>query len=134
MPEKGEREKVQRLQLQVNEVREAVRAESPREPGEIRPRFRAGDRAHEHMHRQRAGDERGDEQDVVAEHHVVRDGVERRKQDALQQQVIGVRQRPGGRIEDVRVEHGAVEQDHVSGSALPVRDKGKPDHERQDED
>ena len=50
------------------------------------------------MHRQRARDERRDEQYVVAENHIARDRIERRQQEALEQEVIGVGQRARGGI------------------------------------
>ena len=61
------------------------------------------------MHRERARDERHDEQHVVAENHVVGDRIERRQQEALEQEMIGVGQRARGGIKDVRVEHRAGE-------------------------
>jgi hypothetical protein len=40
----------------------------------------------------------------------MRDRIERSEQQALKQQMIGVRQRAGSRKEDVRIENGAVDE------------------------
>src|SRR5438094_6581421 len=51
--EKRERKKVERLQLQVNQVCEMVRAKSPCEPPKVGPDLGTHNRSHEEMHRQR---------------------------------------------------------------------------------
>jgi len=108
-----ERQEVHRLELNVQEVREVVRPEAPREAGDIRAAFRPERAPHEHVHRQRARHQGRKQQHVVAEHHVVGDGVDWREHRALQQQVIAVGERRRRRVKDVGVEHAAGE--HVEG-------------------
>ena len=64
------------------------------------------------MHGEGARNEGCEQQHVVAQRHVSGDGVERRQQHTLQQQVIGIRQRASGGMKDVGVEDRAAYQRH----------------------
>ena len=57
----------------MDQMRKAVRSESPGKTGEIRAALGGDHGAHEQMHRQRAGHERNDQQHVVADDDIVRD-------------------------------------------------------------
>ena len=92
----------------MEKVREVVRREAKNQSRDERGRLAAVQLADESMHRQRARHERCDQQDVVAEHEIVRDGVNRRDEERLQQQMIRVRERQRRRKEDRCVEHAAV--------------------------
>ncbi len=83
-----ERQKVQRLELQMDQMGKAVRSEPPAQTGEIRAALSGDHGAHEQVHRHRAGHERHNQQHVVADDDVVRDRVQRREQHALEEQVI----------------------------------------------
>src|SRR5207344_2162589 len=68
---KGERKKVERLELNVDEMREMVRREAEDQAGDIRRALAAGQSAGEHVHRKRREDERNKQQQGVTEDEVV---------------------------------------------------------------
>ena len=104
-----QRQEVQRLQLQVQHVREAVRAETPHEAADDRTEAVVEHLPQVPPHRPRTCRQRRDEDDVVAEDGIAPDRVDRRHQQRLQQQVIGEGQRLARRMEDRRIEDAAVQ-------------------------
>ena len=88
-------------------MREVIRREAKNQTGDVRGWFGAYQGSYEHVHRQRGTDERREQQEVVAEDEIMGQRVERPKGQRLQQQVIGIRERVGGREKDVGVEYAA---------------------------
>ena len=109
-PQERQRHEVQRLELDVPEMREMVGGESEDQPRNVRRTLAAGQFPGQHVHRQGRGHERTEEQHVVAEDQIAGDGVDGPERHSLRQQVVGVGQRARGGKEDVRVEHAPGEQ------------------------
>ena len=119
--EKRERQEVERLKLDVGQVGEVIWSKAKDESGDVRRAFVGHERPNELMHGQRRRDQRAHEQDVVTEHEIVRERVERPQEHRLQQQVVGIGQRLGRREVDVGVEHAAVHQpERMGGQRLQI--------------
>ena len=93
--EERQRQKIQRLQLNMDQMREVVRREAEDQAGHKGRRLASGEGAGEHVHRERGGDKRSDQQNVVTENQVVRDYVHGPERHRLKEKVIGVGKRQG---------------------------------------
>jgi hypothetical protein len=99
-----ERKEVEGLELQMQQMREPIWPERPRDPADVPRALGPGHQTDVHMHGQSAGNERRQQQDVVAGHGIAGEPIHRQQRDRLQNHVLRVRERAGRRIEDVGVE------------------------------
>ena len=91
----------------MDEMSEVIRRKSPREARHPRGGRAVGNFADVCVHRERAQHQRSNEQDVVRERQTACKQIERRDRRRLQEQVVGIRQRPGGWEKNIRVEDAA---------------------------
>ncbi len=133
--QKRQRKEVERLQLQVLQVREVIRAETPRQASEISTAGGADDRADEGVHGERAGDERTEKQQVVAERESRgqrrRVAPARRSAAACGPNTQGCRRRDGRCWRRRRVRSGA-RPGRTAPSACPSRGSRDSDRDRRD--
>ncbi len=108
--QKGQRQEVQRLQLNVAEMGEVVGRKPEDEPRNVRAALAAGHRPRQQVHGQCGSGQRTNQQQVVAEHQIAGQGMDGPERQRLQQQVIRVRERVWRREEDVGVEDATGQQ------------------------
>ena len=102
-PRERERHPVRGQDLDVRELRHAVRREAEREAGDERAVMAPGDRVRQEVRRQRAQRKRQEERGVVAEQRIAAQPDHRRGDPGQPEQVLRKGHRPGGREELRRV-------------------------------